>query len=472
MNLLSVKAKLRIPQYLLLFALVALFNVALAQKQIAIYSGVPWFDNNGNVVSAHGGSIVKEGSKYYFFGEKHTDKSNAFAGFNCYSSTDLYNWKFESLALPLQDTGKLGPNRVGERVKVMKCPRNGEFVMFMHADDINYKDQFVGYATSKNIAGPYTFKGALLFDGKPIRKWDMGTYQDTDGAGYVLLHGGLMFKLADDYKSITEQVVDNRWPGSESPAVLKKNGIYFWLASNLTSWERNDNFYYTATSLKGPWTAHGLFAPEGTLTWNSQTTFVLPIEGKSDTTFMFMGDRWSYPNQASSATYVWQPLQVSGSTLSIPEYHDAWSVNTVTGTAKPLSIKGDVISSDSKAITYTGQWETVDTSSARKLKNKGDSFRLSFTGKQIALYGVNDTNGGYATIELKNSKGAVITTALIDMYSKYKVSALKYLSPVIPKGKYTLIVTVLGEHSKWSDKRKADYGSKADEVTIEKFVVN
>jgi hypothetical protein len=75
----------------------------------AIYSGVPWFDDRGKVVSAHGANLVKDGSRFYLFGEAHSDTSNAFVGFNCYSSPDLYNWKFESLALPVQSAGRLGP---------------------------------------------------------------------------------------------------------------------------------------------------------------------------------------------------------------------------------------------------------------------------------------------------------------------------------------------------------------------------
>ena len=97
---------------------------------------------------------MKDGSRYYLFGEKHSDTSNAFAGFTCYSSHDLYNWKFERVALPVQPSGKLGPNRVGERVKVMKCPTTGEYVMYMHVDTLGYKDQFVGYATANSITGP------------------------------------------------------------------------------------------------------------------------------------------------------------------------------------------------------------------------------------------------------------------------------------------------------------------------------
>lgn len=56
----------------------------------------------------------------------------------------------------------------------------------------------------------------------------MGTFQDTDGTGYVLLHGGDLYKLSEDYKSITEQVLKKMSPGGEgeSPAIFKKDGVY------------------------------------------------------------------------------------------------------------------------------------------------------------------------------------------------------------------------------------------------------
>jgi len=108
------------PIITLFFVLINVFFLT-AQKQHgypAIYSGIPWYDQNGEAVSAHGANIIKDNGKFYLFGEKHYDDNAAFAGFNCYSSADLYNWKFESIALPVQKTGKLGPNRIGERPKV------------------------------------------------------------------------------------------------------------------------------------------------------------------------------------------------------------------------------------------------------------------------------------------------------------------------------------------------------------------
>ncbi len=35
----------------------------------AIYSGLSWYDQNGNVVLAHGAGIIKDNEKYYLFGE-------------------------------------------------------------------------------------------------------------------------------------------------------------------------------------------------------------------------------------------------------------------------------------------------------------------------------------------------------------------------------------------------------------------
>lgn len=449
--------------------------ISIAQKQKrynSIYSGIPWFDDQGNTVSAHGANILKDKSKYYLFGERNTDTSNAFAGFTCYSSTDLYNWKVESIALPVQPSGKLGPNRIGERPKVMKCPATGEYVMYMHVDTLGYIDQYVGYATSKKITGPYTFHGPLLYHGKPIFKWDMGTFQDRDGSGYVLIHGGDIYKLTDDYKSIGEQVIKDLTPNFESPAIFRKDSLYYFLGSKLTSWERNDNYYFTAPSLKGPWIERGLFCPEGTLTWNSQTTFVLPIEGSKDTAYMFMGDRWAYPKQASAATYVWQPLTISGTSVSIPKYIDAWQINTKTGETTAVTVGKKIIdNNDKKFISYSGKWQQ-DTLSVMSSDEKAASFTVKFTGKQIGFYGLARPDAGYAHILIQNKKGKTILSSIVDMYCKYPTQTLKFLSPILKKDIYTLTVTVMREHGNWSDKRKNIYGSTGNFVSLDKIVIN
>lgn len=429
-----------------------------------IRNGIPWFDNQGKIVNAHGACIVRDGGKYYLFGEYKSDTSNAFPGFSCYSSTDLVNWKFERIALPMQKDGLMGPNRVGERVKVMKCPDTGEYVMYMHSDDLRYKDPHIAYATSPTINGEYTFRGALLYQGKPIRRWDMGTYQDTDGTGYVLIHHGTIYKLSKDYKS-AEEILPHINGMGESPAMFKKDGLYYLLSSNLTSWEKNDNFYHTAKSIAGPWTKQGLFCPAGTLTYNSQTTFVFPlIEGK-DTIPMFMGDRWSYPHQASAATYVWMPMQTDSAKLSIPQYWQSWDINTV----KPVDPLAGWTVTPAVKLTPKANWTNEDGTLKSTLK--GSKASVSFNGKRIAFTGRTNTHSGYAEINIYNAKRKKVYTSLLDFYSKSPDDALRFISPTLPKGKYTLEVVNTADYPVWTDKSKKRFGSDNSYITLKGFYV-
>lgn len=425
-----------------------------------IRNGMPWFDDHGNIVNAHGACIVEEKGRYYLFGEWKSDESNAFPGFSCYSSDDLVNWKFERVVLTVQPDGILGPNRVGERVKVMKCPSTGEFVMFMHADDMGYKDPYIGYATCKTINGEYQLQGPLLYQGKPVQRWDMGTFQDTDGKGYLLIHHGPIYRLSDDYQSIEMEVAHVKGSG-ESPAMFKKDGIYYMLYSNLTSWEKNDNFYFTAPKIEGPWTKQGLFCPEGTLTYNSQSTFVFPLKRGNDTIPMFMGDRWSYPHQASAATYVWMPMQVNGTKLSIPEYWQCWDFNTL----KPVDIlrKGKRVSM--KNIKPAVGW--TENRGCFVSNAKGSVLAVPFRGTHVAVVGKSDCHSGYARVSVLNAKKDTVYSSLVDFYSKYSEKAIRIMTPEMEIGNYTLLVEVTGIKPVWTDKSKTIYGSDNTFVTID-----
>lgn len=460
---------MKLLSYLSLFAVLLIIGcsaVTVQSPDKLVRNGIPWFDDQGNIVNAHGACIVEEGGRYYLFGEWKSDESNAFPGFSCYSSDDLVNWKFENVVLPMQKDGILGPNRVGERVKVMKCPSTGEFVMYMHADDMGYFDPHIGYATCKTIAGDYEFHGPLLYNGEPIRRWDMGTFQEADGTGYLLIHHGIIYRLSEDYRSAEAKVLDGLHGSGESPAVFKKNGLYYMLYSDLTSWEKNDNFYFTAPSMEGPWKAQGLFVPEGKLTYNSQTTFVFPLVRGNDTIHMFMGDRWSYPHQASAATYVWMPLQVDGKKISIPEYWECWDIEKI----KPVEPLKGSITVDKQKVTFNtpDNWELTDNRMASRIE--GSKVEIPFKGSRVAITGETNNRSGYARVSIRDNKGQTIYSSLVDFYTKYTTTGTRYLSPILPKGEYTLIVEVTGISPVWTDKTKAIYGSTDSYVTLNKIV--
>ncbi len=429
------------------------------ENSAVIASGIPWYDNNGDIVNAHGACIVEDGGKYYLFGEWKSDKSNAFPGFSCYSSTDLVNWKFERVVLPMQKDGIMGPDRVGERVKVMKCPKTGKYVMYMHSDNMKYTDPYTAVAVCDKINGEYKMVGPLMFNGKPVKWWDMGSFQDTDGKGYILIHHGPVLELSDDYMSVVREAAHVPDCG-ESPAMFKKDGLYYLIYSGLTAWEKNDNFYFTAPSIEGPWTKRGLFCPEGTLTYNSQSTFVFPLKVGNDTVPMYMGDRWSYPRQASAATYVWQPLQVNGTEISIPAYNQFWDTKTLRNIEileGQVPLEDSEYKADNGWKRKNGQW---------KSNIKGSELRIAYDGTRMAIKGLSQSKGCYARVSILDAKNDTVYSSLVDFYSKYPEESIRIITPEFKKGAYALVINNTGDMPVWDDKSNRLYGSTGTEISI------
>jgi hypothetical protein len=314
---------------------VAVATTPATGSPATIANGVQVPDQNGNNVQGHGGSIIKVGSTYYWMGEDKIGENDSDAYFQhipCYSSTDLSHWTYVAQALSPQPSGDLGPNRIVERPKVIYNSGTGQYVMYMHIDTPGYGTGKVGVATSPTVCGPYTYRGSFLPLG--LQSWDIGLFQDSDGSAYLLTHAGdnqlHIDKLSSDYLSVTSSVAALT-PNYEAPAMFKANGRYYLFGSNLTGWNFNDNVYTTSTSLSGGWSSWHTFAPAGSDTHNSQTTFILPVSGSGGTTYLYAGDRWNAGNLGAS-TYVWLPLTVNGTSVSLPNYYDTWSLDASNGT--------------------------------------------------------------------------------------------------------------------------------------------
>lgn len=50
-------------------------GIAIGAVAQTIVNGIPWYDQNGKPVSAHGANIVKDNGRYYMFGELKTDSA-------------------------------------------------------------------------------------------------------------------------------------------------------------------------------------------------------------------------------------------------------------------------------------------------------------------------------------------------------------------------------------------------------------
>ncbi|KAL3489601.1 glycosyl hydrolase [Aspergillus germanicus] len=300
---------------------------------LQLFPGATWTSSDGRHIQAHGGGIIKVGSTFYWHGEDKTH-GTGFHNINCYSSTDLVQWHYERSSLTQHESGDLGPSRIVERPKVVHNKHSGKYVMFLHIDDLDYGEGKVGVATCDTVNGRYEYLGSFHPLGFESR--DMGVFVDDDDKGYLICedrpNGIHIFELSEGYLSVVKQV--HLFPEHlESPAMIKRDGLYYLFASGLTFWFANDNLYTTATSLAGPWAEWRMFAKPASATYSSQVSFILPIGPSSA---LYMGDRWQYPGLPRS-TYVLLPLEIDGRDVKM-DNAESFSIDVSTGAmARPRS---------------------------------------------------------------------------------------------------------------------------------------
>src|SRR4051794_19858982 len=298
-----------------------------------VVPGTIWTDTAGNRLQAHGAGVFTVGSTYYMVGEDKVAGST-FTAVACYSSTDLVHWTRQVNALSRQGSGDLAAGRIVERPKVIHNGTTGKYVMWMHIDNTSYNDQRAGVAVSDTPCGPYTYLGASRPLGLPSR--DLGLFTDDDGTAYMIHEdpaaGMRIERLAADYTTAQSTVAT--FPSLGSPAMAKVGGRYFLLTSHLTGWGTNDNVYATATSPAGPWSGFANFAPSGTRTYDSQTSFLLPISSATGTNYIYIGDRWN-PGDLYSSLPVWLPITLTSDGTAALSWYPSWGLDTTTGAVSP-----------------------------------------------------------------------------------------------------------------------------------------
>lgn len=335
---------------ILLLCLSCLITCKKNQDEKLFLPGEPWADNNGVHINAHGGGILYDNGRYYWFGEHKTEGeegNKANVGVHCYSSEDLHNWKDEGIALAVAADSSGSDIEKGcilERPKVIKNEKTGKYVMWFHLEPkgAGYKGALSGVAVSDNAAGPYTYikavrpnAGNYPLNVKSIHKVkspakgqsfgggslpgnvdslnivgrdmqngqmarDMTLFVDDDGKAYHIysseenstLHIAL---LSDDYLSHSG-IYTRNFAGRfmEAPAMFKKDGKYYLMMSGCTGWSPNQARSAISDSILGEWRELGdpCIGDSTKTTFHSQSTYILPVQGKKDA-FIYMGDRWT-----------------------------------------------------------------------------------------------------------------------------------------------------------------------------------
>jgi len=220
-----------------------------------------------------------------------------------------------------------------ERPKVFYNAPTKKFVMYFHMDNGSYQAASVGVATCDTVDGDYKFLKYFRPLGHESR--DIGQFVDDDDSAYLIFEdrpfGFRIAKLSDDYLNVEKEIclIPEHMEGG---AVVRYDGLYYVLGSELTGWDANPNKYATAKSLAGPWSKFKDIAPPEKNTYGAQSTMLLKIVGTKTTSVIFMGDIWR-PETQWDSRYLWMPLEIGGGKIKLPEPRK-WTLDVTTGEAK------------------------------------------------------------------------------------------------------------------------------------------
>lgn len=322
---------LLIRSYLSALCLMLIGYSVSAQNKKTIHPGEVWPDNNGKHIQAHGGGIIRLGKTYYWYGEERSKGLDTnFRYVSCYSSKDLINWQFRGDVVKMADPENLGRRWVLERPKVFYNKKTKKYVMYFHLDDRTYKYARVGIAVSDKPDGQFTYVKSFRPLGHESR--DIGQFIDDDGTAYLVFEdrpfGFRIARLSEDYMEVEKEMslINAHMEGG---AIVHYKGLYYSIGSALTGWKPNPNKYSTAISLEGPWSEWKDIAPPATNTYGSQSTMLIKVAGKKDTTIIFMADQWK-PGTQWDSRYLWMPLEIGEGKLWVPE-PKPWTLDIKSG---------------------------------------------------------------------------------------------------------------------------------------------
>jgi hypothetical protein len=368
-------------------------GAALAAS-VTIANGTQFRDTSGNVVHAHGGGVIKVNGYYYWFGENRATKY-----VDVYRSTDLKTWEFRNHVLTPGSHPELGSANI-ERPKVIYNSSTGQYVMWMHKENAtDYSEARAAVATSSTVDGAYTYRGSFRPLGNMSR--DITLFKDDDGTAYMMSAAREnadmnVYRLTPDYLSVSS-LVKTLWPGSwrEAPAMFKRNGVYFLLTSGATGWAPNQQKYATAPSIDGTWTA--LQNIGDATAYNSQTAFVLPIQGSQTTSYLYMGDRWAgaWGGPVNDSQYVWLPLQFPTNTSMTMGYSDQVAIDTATGVVQGLGATYTTL-----AARHSGKCLDVNSASTA---DGAVVQQWSCNGGTNQQWQLQDVGGGYFQVIARHS---------------------------------------------------------------------
>ncbi len=368
-----------------------------------IANGTQFLDTDGNVMHTHGGSILKVGGYFYWYGE-HRYTSYVSRGISCYRSGDLVNWAYRGDILSDSSNPELSPSYM-ERPKVIYNAATNRYVLWFHWENgRHYGEARAAVAYGSTPDGAFTYQGSFRPlaetgfddpgdsetnpDGSPRRPGymsrDCTLFVDDDGTAYFISawneNASLnLYRLTSDYRRI-DALVTTLYAGQkrEAPCLFKRNGYYYLVTSGCTGWTPNQSQWAYSGSLVQGWSRLMNFGDA--TTYRSQPAFIYPIQGTEATSYLYTGDRWgpAWGASVADSQYVWLPIRFSSATAISLDWYDRVTVNARTG-----EIKGYI---EDAAIADGNIYTVTNRETLKILEVKGQS---TLDGASVVQWGAN-----------------------------------------------------------------------------------
>jgi len=305
-----------------------------------------WNDTAGNPVSCHDGGITRVGDTFYWYGTSYKGNPTGIwgrkgahlqQGFNCYSSKNLVDWKYEGVCLQFPKQGWLAQG-TSHRPNVLACDKTGKYVLWFFCigtTEPEYPAAMLAVAVADKPAGPFTFLGQRNTAEEHGWGQDLGLFKDQDGKGYLVFDDGhrniRVDLLANDFLNTSGKTTialksDGRAKRYEGAALIRHKGKYIAAGSGVEGWNPTDTSYAVADAPLGPYREMGRMSEQRT--WNSQISNFVYI-AESDKVFA-MCDQWFRGPKGErvpidESCQLWLPVSFNPATGAAQMLHvDQW----------------------------------------------------------------------------------------------------------------------------------------------------
>ena len=348
----------------------------------SIRPGKYWYDTEGKLIQAHGGSLLFDGGRFWWYGENKEGVTGRATGERCaiwhngvrlYSSDNLYNWHDEGVILVAQGAPEtpFHPRNIMDRPHILYNASTRRYVLWAKIAGVlgsgaDFQRGYMAVATAPSIKGPYELVNRIAQPELPMGDFDLA---QEDGKAYIIYerpHTEMICQtLTDDYTGVTQQVSHHIYRGNppftrEAPCLFRREGRRFLIASGTTGYYPNETETFELDDFHGEWRMLGktCVGDRQHNSFHAQFSSVFHVPGTD--VYIATGDRWltdlpcdmpdmemlyqnKYPRSAdfeqrfpryaslsdentSMAKYVWLPVRFNASGVPHVQWEDEWRV--------------------------------------------------------------------------------------------------------------------------------------------------